>query len=221
MIFKSKSSKKKKQLNCWAKNICQKVSFSIHMAFVVLLWLLKELSSNDIERCLYSIGDNHSFLRGARDPIDKMIVYPFHFFFFLPFFFVVLSLRMTRYLTSYFSPDRVEGEYSLAIAAGINGARLTHNHARFVPFSLFLLSSFSHNWPCTEGNTTMCYNHFCFGERWPMICSSCGFWLKMIFWNLETLTVSSIPLFILYYVINIISLCGFNVRLQRHWSGFE
>ena len=36
----------------------------------------EELTSTDIERCLYSIGDNHSFLRGARDPIDKMIVYP-------------------------------------------------------------------------------------------------------------------------------------------------
>lgn len=38
---------------------------------------LQELTSSDIEKCLYSIGDNHAFLRGARDPIDKMIVYLF------------------------------------------------------------------------------------------------------------------------------------------------
>lgn len=85
-----------------------------------------KLSSTEIERCLYSIGDNHSFLREARDPIDKMIVY----------------------LTTYFSPDHIEGDYSLAIAAGINGARLTHNHARqyhYVLQSLTLWREVTHD----------------------------------------------------------------------------
>eukprot|EP00918_Siedleckia_nematoides_P058061 GHVU01126570.1.p1 GENE.GHVU01126570.1~~GHVU01126570.1.p1 ORF type:complete len:690 (+),score=112.56 GHVU01126570.1:156-2225(+) len=85
-----------------------------------------KLSSTEIERCLYSIGDNHSFLRDARDPIDKMIVY----------------------LTTYFSPDKIEGDYSLAISAGINGARLTHNHARqyhYVLQSLTLWREVTHD----------------------------------------------------------------------------
>lgn len=89
-------------------------------------YVSEKISSTDIERCLYSIGDNHSFLRGARDPIDKMIVY----------------------LTTYFAPDRVEGNYSLAIAAGINGARLTHNHTRqyhYVLQSLTLWREVTHD----------------------------------------------------------------------------
>jgi len=85
-----------------------------------------KLTSTEIERCLYSIGDNHSFLREARDPIDRMIVY----------------------LTTYFTPDKIEGEYSLAIAAGINGARLTHNHGRqyhYVLQSLTLWREVTHD----------------------------------------------------------------------------
>jgi hypothetical protein len=61
-----------------------------------------------IRQCLYSIGDNNSFLRQNRDPCDKML----------------------RYLTKYFSPNKIEKHYSLGITAGKGGARLTHNHAR-------------------------------------------------------------------------------------------
>jgi len=78
-----------------------------------------------IERCIYSIGDNHSFLRGTRDPIDIML----------------------QYLVHFFSPDRVEEGYSLAISAGVNGARLTHNHARqfhYVKQSLSLWREVAH-----------------------------------------------------------------------------
>jgi len=85
-----------------------------------------KINSGEIERCLYSIGDNHSFLREARDPIDKMIVY----------------------LTTYFSPDQIEDEYSLAISAGTHGARLTHNHARqyhYVLQSLTLWREVTHD----------------------------------------------------------------------------
>ena len=40
----------------------------------------------DVRQCLYSIADNHSFLRSNRDPIDQMI----------------------SYLKEYFSPDKIE-----------------------------------------------------------------------------------------------------------------
>jgi len=63
---------------------------------------------DDLQRCLYSIGDNNSFLLGTRDPVEKMI----------------------RYLKKFFHPDRVEEGYSLAIQGGLDGARLTHAHDR-------------------------------------------------------------------------------------------
>lgn len=59
--------------------------------------------------------DNDSFLNSNRVPIDKMI----------------------RYLEHYFSPDTpADDEYSLAISAGEDGARLTHSHARQYNFAL-------------------------------------------------------------------------------------
>ena len=33
----------------------------------------RDLSQEDLRQCLYSIGDNHAFLRTNRDPCDKMI----------------------------------------------------------------------------------------------------------------------------------------------------
>ncbi|KAF9316768.1 hypothetical protein BG003_001565 [Podila horticola] len=64
------------------------------------------LTPDEIKVCLYSIGDNHSFLRTNRDPCDKML----------------------RYLTMFFQPNTVEEGFSLAIQSGRQGARLTHNH---------------------------------------------------------------------------------------------
>ena len=66
------------------------------------------LSKDDVKWCLYSIGDNSSFLTSNRLPIDKMI----------------------KLLTDNFKPDKVEAGYSLAIAGGVDGARLTHSHNR-------------------------------------------------------------------------------------------
>jgi hypothetical protein len=74
----------------------------------------KRLSADDIKHCLYSIGDNNSFLLYNRDPIDKMI----------------------RYLKHYFSPDHEEDGYSLAIYGGQDGARLTHSHERQYHYAL-------------------------------------------------------------------------------------
>jgi len=68
----------------------------------------RQVSEDDIQRAIYSIGDNNSFLLGTRDPIEKMI----------------------RYLKKYFRPDAMEDGYSLAIEGGREGARLTHAHDR-------------------------------------------------------------------------------------------
>jgi hypothetical protein len=85
-----------------------------------------DLKSEEIERCIYSIGDNHSFLRGTRDTIDQML----------------------WHLTHYFSPHAVEEGYSLAIAAGQSGSRLTHSHSRqyhYVLQSLALWREVAHD----------------------------------------------------------------------------
>lgn len=69
----------------------------------------KNVDEEDLLQCMYSIGDNNTFLAFTRDPIDKMILY----------------------LKSYFKPDQYEStELSLAIHAGAGGARLSHSHSR-------------------------------------------------------------------------------------------
>lgn len=67
------------------------------------------ISEEEVLQCIYSIGDNHSYLRSNRDPCDRMIAY----------------------LTKYFKSDSYEStQYSLAISMGRNGARLSHSHER-------------------------------------------------------------------------------------------
>jgi len=68
----------------------------------------RSITDEEVLSCVYAISDNNTYLRFNRDPIDKMITY----------------------LTTYFSPSSIDGPYSLAIAAGRAGARLTHNHER-------------------------------------------------------------------------------------------
>eukprot|EP00736_Rhodelphis_marinus_P004361 Rmarinus@m.581 len=85
----------------------------------------EEISVADVERCVYSIGDNHSYLRQSRDPCLKMI----------------------QYLMQNFSPDKVEDGFSLAISEGTDGARLSHSHERqyhYVMQSLSLWSEITH-----------------------------------------------------------------------------
>ncbi|KAJ2457791.1 hypothetical protein GGI03_006001 [Coemansia sp. RSA 2337] len=75
-------------------------------------YLCKAYATNDcpaevIRQCLYSIGDNHAYLRFNRDPCDRMLAY----------------------LTANFAPQRAESDQlSLAILHGQNGARLSHSH---------------------------------------------------------------------------------------------
>ena len=66
------------------------------------------ISEDAIERCLYSIGDYHAYLRANRHPVESII----------------------KLLTKYFDPSGIDGEHSLAISAGRKGARLSHNHSK-------------------------------------------------------------------------------------------
>ncbi|CEP13327.1 hypothetical protein [Parasitella parasitica] len=68
----------------------------------------KYLSADEIRHCLYSIGDNNAYLRANRDPCEKMI----------------------QLLEKYFDPESCDDpEYSLSIASGSQGHRLSHDHS--------------------------------------------------------------------------------------------
>ncbi|KAJ3272874.1 hypothetical protein HDV01_005197 [Terramyces sp. JEL0728] len=81
-----------------------------------------------IRQCLYSIGDNNSFLRTNRDPCEKMIYY----------------------LKKYFDPKAYEKNYSLAIQAGREGARLSHGHEKQYQYVLQSLSLWRELWTLAE-----------------------------------------------------------------------
>ena len=67
------------------------------------------LSQESVRQCLYSIGDNHAFLRVNRDPCDRMI----------------------GYLKEYFHPTHAQDpQSSLAIRTGKGGSRLSHDHGK-------------------------------------------------------------------------------------------
>ncbi|GLB34139.1 putative protein of unknown function (DUF2009) [Lyophyllum shimeji] len=67
------------------------------------------LSQENVRQCLYSIGDNHAFLRANRDPCERMIAF----------------------LQEYFHPTQAkDNKRSLAIRSGKGGARLSHDHAK-------------------------------------------------------------------------------------------
>ncbi|PHJ24171.1 adenylosuccinate lyase [Cystoisospora suis] len=66
------------------------------------------LTPEEIEQCLYSLGDHNTYLRFNREPCDRMI----------------------GFLRQYFDPGEPEEGYSLAISSGCAGARLTHSHSR-------------------------------------------------------------------------------------------
>jgi hypothetical protein len=84
-----------------------------------------QIKDEEIKQCLYSITDNHAYLRTSRDAVDKIITY----------------------LKHYFKADEDEEGFSLAITAGRGGARLSHNHTRqyhYVLQSLMLWREVSH-----------------------------------------------------------------------------
>ena len=88
-----------------------------------------ELSQEKVRQCLYSIGDNHAFLRANRDPCERMIVY----------------------LKQYFHPTSAKDPHSsLAIRSGKGGARLSHDHNKqysYVLQSLTLWREILHGMP--------------------------------------------------------------------------
>ncbi|KAI8840915.1 hypothetical protein BC829DRAFT_446831 [Chytridium lagenaria] len=96
-----------------------------------------DLTPDEIRLCLYSIGDNHAYLRTNRDPCDKMI----------------------EYLKSYFTAEKSEKNYSLAIQVGRGGARLSHDHSKqysYVLQSLTLWREIMHDmfmlWSLSESD---------------------------------------------------------------------
>ena len=107
-------------------------------------------SAEDLLTCLYSIGDNASYLRFNRDPIDRCAGRPAS----KPWIDCaddVCTLRsMIGYLQEFFDPrdpgpDRA---FSLAIALGASGARLSHSHERqytYVLQSLTLWREVAHD----------------------------------------------------------------------------
>jgi hypothetical protein len=69
----------------------------------------KGFSQENIRQCLYSIGDNHAFLRTNRDPCERMI----------------------GFLKEFFHPTQAQdNRTSLAIRSGKGGARLSHDHGK-------------------------------------------------------------------------------------------
>lgn len=69
----------------------------------------EHLTEDDIEHAVHSLSDHQTYLRFNELPVEKMI----------------------KYLTTYFSPDTPRThENSLAIQAGTEGARLSHQHPR-------------------------------------------------------------------------------------------
>ncbi|KAK9472762.1 uncharacterized protein V1510DRAFT_416844 [Dipodascopsis tothii] len=66
------------------------------------------VSREEIRQCLYSIGDNHSYLRSNKEPVERIL----------------------KYLQQHFHPERIDDEYKLAISYGKGGARLSHDHAK-------------------------------------------------------------------------------------------
>jgi hypothetical protein len=86
----------------------------------------QKFNDDAVRTCLYSIGDNNSFLRSNRDPCDRMIAL----------------------LQTYFRPDSSEPGFNLGIGYGQGGARLTHSHEKqyqYVLQSLSLWREMNHN----------------------------------------------------------------------------
>jgi len=79
----------------------------------------EEISEEEIEWCLYSIGDNSSFLVFNRDPVDQMI----------------------QYLIKNF-PENLDTNdvRSLSIRSGYKGARLSHPHSQQFQYCLQTLT---------------------------------------------------------------------------------
>lgn len=73
----------------------------------------QELTEDEVEQCIYSLGDHSTYIRFNREPCDRLIVF----------------------LKEYFDSANA-GSVSLAIEEGVDGARLSHDHERQYTFVL-------------------------------------------------------------------------------------
>eukprot|EP00747_Dinoflagellata_sp_TGD_P186171 gnl/TRDRNA2_/TRDRNA2_43069_c0_seq2.p1 gnl/TRDRNA2_/TRDRNA2_43069_c0~~gnl/TRDRNA2_/TRDRNA2_43069_c0_seq2.p1 ORF type:complete len:600 (+),score=142.98 gnl/TRDRNA2_/TRDRNA2_43069_c0_seq2:65-1864(+) len=74
-----------------------------------------ELTEDEVEQCIYSLGDHSTYLRFNREPCDRLL----------------------RYLKEEFDPVTPScPELNLGIEEGVDGARLSHSHQRQYTFVL-------------------------------------------------------------------------------------
>jgi len=79
------------------------------IAYIAKKYKTEKLPEERIKRCLYSIGDNTSYLNSNCKPVDYMITL----------------------LEKFFGVEGTEDtQWSLALYGGQNGSRITHSHAR-------------------------------------------------------------------------------------------
>ncbi|CAD2113633.1 hypothetical protein YYG_00284 [Plasmodium vinckei petteri] len=98
---------------------------------------LEFLSSEEIERCLYSLCDYNTHIKMFCEPCEIMI----------------------DYLKTYYDPHNKDPCYSLSIEAGRHGSRLTHSHNRqymYVLQTLYLWKEIGEHmfflWACAEND---------------------------------------------------------------------
>lgn len=95
------------------------------------------LTSEEIERCIYSLSDYNTHLRMYCEPCQIMI----------------------EYLKAYYDVDEKNSNHSLSIETGKQGSRLTHSHTRqymYVLQTLYLWKEIGKNmfflWSCAEAD---------------------------------------------------------------------
>ncbi|ETW31207.1 hypothetical protein, variant [Plasmodium falciparum Santa Lucia] len=98
---------------------------------------LPSLSSEEIERCLYSLCDYNTHIKMFCQPCEIMI----------------------QYLKSFYDPNDRNSPYSLSIETGKQGSRLTHSHSRqymYVLQTLYLWREIGEHmfflWTCAEND---------------------------------------------------------------------
>ncbi|ETB61555.1 hypothetical protein YYC_01426 [Plasmodium yoelii 17X] len=98
---------------------------------------LEYLTSEEIERCLYSLCDYNTHIKMFCEPCEIMI----------------------EYLKTYYDPNNKDPCYSLSIEAGRHGSRLTHSHNRqymYVLQTLYLWKEIGEHmfflWACAEND---------------------------------------------------------------------
>ena len=124
-----------------------------------------DISEENIEWCLYSIGDNSAFLVFNRDPVDQMI----------------------GYLSTHFPQDLpADHPRSLSIRSGYKGARLSYPHSQQYQYCLQTLTL----WREIQVKTISCSSLLSLSIILiRMICSNFGVLPRKTCWLPTTITV--------------------------------